>query len=142
MRKSSAGDPRGGPHAHFELDGDQIVGKELLVQDKQRLKALSREEGASSKPGSEAIEYLLSHMRIKEYSAPVGEIAPMQAIHEDDDKARKPFENYLSRTNRLSKLSLNATMFKKYRDYLKQHITRRSAAELSTAQPEESSQEY
>ena len=80
-------------------------------------------------------------MHIKDYVAPIGEIAPMTAIHEDDEKARKPFDNYLSRTNRLSKSSLNSTMFKKYRDFLKQNLTRRQAAELKTARLGESSAE-
>ena len=66
---------------------------------------------------------------------------PMKAIGVGNDKSRKAFDNYLTRTNneskRLSKSSLSAQMFKKYKYYLDRTTTKRLVAEVTTSEPGE-----
>jgi len=116
-----------------------VKGNQLVVSDKQKLKALALEEKNSAEPGSEAIEYLLSHMLFNDYDEPLERMKPMKAIDAEDDKSRKTFDNYLTRTNneskRLSKSSLNTYMFKKYKDYLNRTTTKRLVVELTTSEP-------
>ena len=38
-----------------------------------------------------------------DYDAPLERVEPMKAIGPEDDQARKPFDNYLTRTNKVYK---------------------------------------
>ena len=78
-------------------------------------------------------------MPFTDHDEPFERMEPMKAIDAEDDKSRKTFDNYLTRTNneskRLSKSSLSAQMFKKYKDYLNRTTAKRQVVEVTTSEP-------